>query len=69
MKKLGRLRHLMIYICLLVLFIGLLAVNIVQIAKASEGDCIYSEYRDPIFKCWGPTTRLCQGPPDCPQPN
>lgn len=30
------------------------------------GDCIYAEYRD-TQGCFGATTRLCQGPADCPR--
>jgi hypothetical protein len=29
------------------------------------GDCVYSEFRSQEGVCYGATTRLCQGPPEC----
>lgn len=52
-----------IYMLLVLVFL-LLMGGLVSDLKA--GDCIYAEYRLPIFGCVGATTRLCQGPPDCP---
>lgn len=31
------------------------------------GDCIYGEFRDQSGNCYGATSRLCQGPPECPR--
>lgn len=33
----------------------------------AAGDCIYAEYRGTNGACFGATTRLCSGPPDCKQ--
>ncbi len=30
------------------------------------GTCIYGEYRNADGDCYGATTRLCEGPSDCP---
>jgi len=55
-----------IYLFLLICFLALFFGFFVEVSKAKmSGDCICSEYRSPAGECFGATTRLCQGPPEC----
>jgi hypothetical protein len=55
-----------VYLVLMAVCCGLFVVTTTQTARAAGGICIYAEYRYPILGCVGATTRLCEGPPDCP---
>lgn len=46
---------------------GLMAPMIAQTELEPAGDCVYAEYRASNGACMGATTRLCQGPADCPR--
>ena len=43
-----------------------IAAPAVGAEAVAPGDCIYAEYRNESGACYGATTRLCQGPSDCP---
>ena len=67
MQKRINLGRLIIYICLILSFVVLLGSFSSDVIKAADqgGNCICAEYRSPDGKCFGATTRLCEGPPEC----
>lgn len=67
MEKTTKVAKMVVYISLMLSFLILLGSFLGDVVKATDkpGNCICAQYRYPIVGCVGPTTRLCEGPPEC----